>query len=238
MEIKGQGGSKMKKLFVFLVVALLFVGAKDVWGGVPNIIDACVDNNNGNTRILAPNSNSEECRNSENPVSWIQDVEEDERRGPQVFDANGLQVGEFVQIVNFSPPAVANFVLVSFKVGNDVLLFQIIVGSSSIKPIFGSVIQSIYYRSSNCSGVPFVNAGTFNNSIPPTVVIPADYVNDPTNKTAFVREFGSGSFFADFRSRILSGSLFCTSGNFTRRVFPLTQTSLEFDQFVPPFVLK
>ncbi len=57
----------MKKLFAFLFVALLFVGVQDVWA---ETINACVNNTNGNTRILAPNSNSEECRNNESPVSW------------------------------------------------------------------------------------------------------------------------------------------------------------------------
>jgi len=59
----------MKKLFGLLVLALLFVGFQDVGA---ETINACVNKNNGNTRILAPNSNSEECRNSENPVNLSQ----------------------------------------------------------------------------------------------------------------------------------------------------------------------
>lgn len=57
----------MKNLLSIIVVALLFIGAQDA---LAETINACVNKNNGNTRILAPDSNSEECRNSENPVSW------------------------------------------------------------------------------------------------------------------------------------------------------------------------
>ena len=59
----------MKSFICIVAIGLFFSVSQGVWG---ETIEACVNKSNGNTRILAPNSNSEECRNSENPVSWSQ----------------------------------------------------------------------------------------------------------------------------------------------------------------------
>jgi hypothetical protein len=65
----------VRNLFLFLLLFTLFSVVIDEINA-QEAIDACVNSTNGNTRILAPYSNSVDCRKSENPVSLSKNVGE------------------------------------------------------------------------------------------------------------------------------------------------------------------
>ena len=218
----------MKKLFAFLFVALLFVGVQDVWA---ETINACANKNNGNTRLLFPISNSEECRNSETAVSWSANGNGGGNGGSGlvVVDASDQVVADVDRVLNpFN-------VLISMTINDVEYVFT--------PSAFGfSFSQGIYYFESNdCTGEPHLRVNAFKPFFPETFRGPIDFATSTTEDAGYTPDYDSriDDFTVNSRTQcpVALGAFCCLTNSFMLDVAPITFV-LDKTDFPPPFRLE
>jgi hypothetical protein len=216
----------MKKLLLILVTGLFLTGAYEVRA---ESADACVDSSNGNARILFPYSSSEECRNSETPVSLS--VNENGSSGPQVFDSNGTQVGALVSHQSRTSFGSLPQSTVLAQVDGD--YYELTVARDRF--ILSNCTISLAYTSNDCSGQAYITTQDVNafqrfdmlEQVCGAVEYPSLlYKADDTAAPAIIQ-------IASFKT--LDGV--CTPVTFSREVYPANMVADLFDIWSPPFSL-
>jgi len=217
----------MKKLLTLLVIGLFLTSAYEVRA---ESADACVNSNNGNARILYPYSNSEDCRNSENPLSLS--INGNGNAGPQVFDSNGIQVGKLVShetVQSFG--SIPNSTVLAQVEG---VYYELNVARMNIR-LFNCTM-SLAYTTNDCSGQAYITTQEVNifkqfdmlEQVCGAVVYPSllykadDTVAPTTIQIASIRQLEDGS---------------CIPVSFTRPAYPANFVVDLFDIWTPPFSL-
>lgn len=190
-------------------------------GGDPTLVHACVDKRGGKIKIVGANAS---CKGNKTALDWNLPG----AAGPEVLDANGVQVGDLVGVheVNARP-----FPVVALKAADTTVFLA--VGTDRIFSTTGGA----YFEALNCTGTPLWPTSvsfaplTASSMVPSAVVIDNRlFVASSTGAMTLTTQ----SFFGDATNTC---SNFSAPGG-TDTYFPMTQILDLSTLFAPPFGLQ